>query len=105
MLSQGAGVTWLIRMAFVRGPHWQWSYKRSATAGYAEPMASHPDRNSARQPSEAAHHTRELRRSTPRRVVQRRRDDLGDSGAAAAMHGDAPAPENYAQPPREDRAG
>jgi hypothetical protein len=69
-------------------------------------MAPDTDGKGARQEFEVAYYTKELGRSLQRRMLQKRLDDLVEgSGVTAATHGDERAVENYAQPPREDRAG
>ena len=52
-----------------------------------------------------AYYTKELGRSLQRKMLQKRLDDFSDSSTTVAAHGDEPAAESYAPPPREDRAG
>jgi hypothetical protein len=60
---------------------------------------------------EVAYYTKELGRTLQRKMLQRRLDDLTESGkstssaAASASHGDEIVPNVQLAPPREDRAG
>jgi type II secretory pathway component PulK len=69
-------------------------------------MSPAKDRKPARQEFDVACYTKELGRSLQRKMLQKRLDDFTDSSSVtAATHGEEPSAENYAQPPREDRAG
>lgn len=64
------------------------------------------DRKAARDEYEVAYYTKELGRPLQRKMLQKRLDDLSDSGAAAAGgHGEEPSPEGSTPLPPEDRAG
>jgi hypothetical protein len=69
-------------------------------------MPPDKDRKPARQEFEVAYYTKELGRSLQRKMLQKRLDDFSDSSSvASATHVEEHSADNYAQPPREDRAG
>ena len=63
-------------------------------------------RKAARDEFEVAYYTKELGRPLQRKLLQRRLNELLESGGTAeASHGDDPKLEKIAPLPREDRAG
>ena len=63
-------------------------------------------RKAARDEYEVAYYTKELGRPLQRKLLQRRLNELSDSGGTAeASHGDESKLEKIAPLPREDRAG
>jgi hypothetical protein len=63
------------------------------------------DRKAPRDEYEVAYYTKELGRPLQRQLLQRRLNELADSGSARASHGDDPKTIPDAPTPREDRAG
>jgi translation initiation factor RLI1 len=71
-------------------------------------MAPEKERKAVREEFEVAYYTKELGRPLQRKLLQQRLNELsggGTAGVAAAHHGDQPAAQDSASPPREDRAG
>ena len=65
-----------------------------------------PRRKGARAEYEVAYYTKELGRPLQRKLLQHRFDEINDGAiSAASSHGDEPAHEFHAPPPRDDRAG
>lgn len=70
-------------------------------------MAPHrsKERKASRDEHEVACSTKESGRPLPRKLLQRRLNEVMDSDIPAASHGEEAAQENHAPLPREDRAG
>ena len=70
-------------------------------------MAPHrsKERQASRDEYEVASSTKASGRPLQRKLLQRRLNEVTDSGIPAASHGEEAAQENPAPLPREDRAG